>query len=192
MNGNALRFIEATFTERQNIRVQKHGVPAELVGWPRWKRCRWMAKRLGPTWKLQIFRESRRVKAKTSLFWNAAQDAGFAMPNRRKKPKPNPKVKVAGVAFDRVDGAQGAQVNVRYIDDLIADAVRAQDPEAIPAGGLRGNADGNIWQNLWHVDPPVVAVAPAPGVRNVGHQYAVNYGHQRINPINPRPVRRER
>jgi hypothetical protein len=170
MNGNAMKFVESTFSERQSGRVRKHVLPTGVNLWPRWKRCSWMAKQLGPTWKLQVFREPRCVRAVNSLFWKAAVNLGFSIPKRKK-------LKVKQVLPGGRILNPGVAANIRYIDDLIvnADPLDVRDG-AIPAGGLRQAAAGNQvnWNFQWNNEAQVpiqafpvinrpVAEVPAPG-----------------------------
>lgn len=85
MGGKALRIVEQRFDNYNQKRANKFLQPALFTSWPRWKRCLWMARKLGVNWRFQVFREPRGTNANKAAFWRAAEGIGFQRPKRHKK-----------------------------------------------------------------------------------------------------------
>lgn len=94
--GQAFKTIEQKFTALNTRRQHAWLQPAGFALWPRWKRCGWMAKKLGERWIYKVFREKRGEKASRSLFWKACSAAGL-QPPRRKRPAKSAKLNVKHV-----------------------------------------------------------------------------------------------
>ena len=143
MGGAAFRIIEQKFAALQARRQHAWIQPFQFVGWPRWKRCGWMAKKLGERWVYKVFREKRGAKASQSVFWRACIQAGLNPPRRRRKPQPIKvavKKQVAAVLANgnRIYYAGGARPHPAA-NDWIIDGVGVQEavaPDEVPAPGV--------------------------------------------------------
>ena len=156
MGGAAFRIIEQKFAALQARRQHAWVQPFQFVGWPRWKRCGWMAKKLGERWVYKVFREKRGAKASRSVFWRACIQAGLNPPRRRRKPQP-------------IKGGKAAVMNKQVA------AVLANGNRIYYAGGARPHPAANDWI----IDAPPDE-APAPAVPRPGRLRPRN-----DNPFNP-------
>lgn len=179
MGGKALRIVEQKFDAVQIRRANKFLQPALFTSWPRWKRCLWMARKLGVNWRFQVFREPRGTNANKAAFWRAAEGMGFQRPKRHKKQA----YKVEFVVRPRQQGRRANPVDPRQLG-----------PEGVPPAGpprIRNLAELLQDANQFHWDGPVnkpevvdgLIIPAANAIRGGRNQADVGFAPDPVQPL---------